>query len=238
MLRFQLDTTGNLMKDLIAFWPLDEPGGQRRDLLGYNPLTDNATVTSAKGIGGQGTAGQFTRANSEYLSVSDNPHVSVGNIDFTFTLWTYLDSKPAGDMGIIVKWASGGAAADAEYAIIYKNATLRFRFTVGDGTNVTTVDAADPGEPTTGRWYFIACWHDATADTTNIQVDNGRFSSASHTTGVKNGTATLTIGRDSDTAANYFDGRVTLVGLWKRLLSQQERTDLYNFGRGNRLIAY
>lgn len=83
MLRFQLDSTGNLLKDLVAFWPLDEPGGQRQDMLGYNPLTDNATVTSAKGIGGQGTSAKFTSANSEYLSVSDNPQVSVGDEDFT-----------------------------------------------------------------------------------------------------------------------------------------------------------
>ena len=37
-------------------------------------------------------AGQFTAANSEYLSHAHNSDLSTGDIDFTFAVWVYADS--------------------------------------------------------------------------------------------------------------------------------------------------
>lgn len=234
MLRFQLDTTRNLLKDLIAWWPLDEPGGQRRDMLGYNPLTDNATVTSAKGIGGQGTAASFASASSEYLSVADNPQISPGNNDFTFTAWVYFDTKPS-FAAVFSKYHA--TAASREFLLRYRSAIDRFEWSARGATVETAVNADVLGSPTTGAWYFIACWHDATNDTINIQINNGLANSAAHSDGVADTTTQFNIGA-YNAASDFFNGRVAYVGFWKRVLSQQERSDLYNFGKGNRLIAY
>lgn len=235
MLRFQLDTTGNLLKDLIAFWPLDEPGGQRRDMLGYNPLTDNATVTSAKGIGGQGTSAKFTAANSEYLSVSDNPQLSMGDIDFTMCSWVYFDSKPAVLSAIINKWS---LAVGREYDLQLDTASDHFFFSVRNTANTanTAVEATNFGSPPLGLWIFIVIWHDSVNDQIAIQVNNGTTNTAATTGGVRDHTNDFLIGKHAD--GYFIDGRISEVGLWKRVLSQQERTDLYNFGRGNRLITY
>ena len=84
--------------DLKGLWHLDENSNgsaavTRKDSSGNgNDLTDNATVTSTQGKIGK--AGQFTAANSEYLSITDNDSISVGNFDFTASAWVMLDSKP------------------------------------------------------------------------------------------------------------------------------------------------
>jgi head-tail adaptor len=50
---------------LVAYWPLDEPGGVRRDRLGRANLTDHNGVGS--GPGRVGVAAHFEQVNSEYV---------------------------------------------------------------------------------------------------------------------------------------------------------------------------
>src|SRR5437868_1055887 len=75
---------------LVSYWPLNETSGTRLDVHGANHLTDNNTVTRALGI--RNEAGQFTRANSEYLSIPHNASLSLSNTSFTIALWACLDS--------------------------------------------------------------------------------------------------------------------------------------------------
>ena len=83
--KFTVDSGCTLTTSLIAHWNLDEASGTRVDAKGGNDLTDNNTVTQATGI--VSNAGQFTAANSEYLSIADNAALSTGDIDFTIPLW-------------------------------------------------------------------------------------------------------------------------------------------------------
>jgi len=92
-----------LTDNLISFWGLEETSGTRVDAHGTNNLTDNNTVTSATGK--VGTAGQFTNANSEYLSITDNASLSTGDIDFSAQAWVYFDSFGT-QRGIINKGAT------------------------------------------------------------------------------------------------------------------------------------
>src|SRR5574341_2164717 len=82
--------------NLISFWELEEASGTRLDATASdNDLTDNNTVTQATGK--VGNAAQFTRANTEYLSIAHNTSIACGDIDQTRCAWVYLDSKPAAD---------------------------------------------------------------------------------------------------------------------------------------------
>src|SRR5678815_5281605 len=79
-----------LTDSLIAFWELEEASGTRVDAHGANDLSDNATVTSAAGK--VGTAADFEVGNSEFLSIVDNPDLSVADIDFTWCAWVNSES--------------------------------------------------------------------------------------------------------------------------------------------------
>ena len=218
--------SSTLNNSLIAVWKLEETSSTRNDSKGSNHLTDNNTVASATGK--LGTAADFEVANSEYLSIADNTDLSTGDIDFTFALWVQLESKTA-NMFFATKQAGAGVR---EYNTQYNSAVDRFRFGVSnDGTATVNVDASALGSPSTATWYFIVVWHDATANTINIQVNDGTVNSASHTTGVFNSTAAFTLGA-TGTPASYHDGLIDNVYFWKRVLTTDERTALYNSGNG------
>ena len=219
-----------LVDNLIAFWKLEEASGSRIDSVGSNNLTDNNTVTQATGI--VGNAAQFARANSEHLSILDNIDLSTGDIDFSFACWIYLDSK-TNSSSILGKWT--GLADQREYLLIYLGgATDRFHFVVsgdGNGTQSKNINADTFGAVPTGVWIFVVFWHDATANTVNISVNNGAVDSAAHTFGVFDGTGDFNIGA-TEAAFDFMDGRIDAVGFWKKVLSAAERTELYNNGNG------
>ncbi|MBI2314953.1 hypothetical protein HYU93_02745 [Candidatus Daviesbacteria bacterium] len=232
---FESDLTGwtasanSLGTNLNAFWKLDEASGTRSDPVGSNNLTDNNTVTQTTGK--IGNAGQFTAANSEYLSVADNANLRTGDIDFTISGWFYKDSSPTTILRAVGKYNTTGNLR--EYMIDWSGSSVnRFRFIVSsDGITPVSVTANSLGAPSNSTWYFIVAWHDAAANTINIQVNNGTVDSAAHTTGIFTGAAPFTVGA-TGVPGEYWDGRIDAVGLWKRVLSSSERTVLYNSGNG------
>lgn len=223
---YALGAASTLNNNLIAVWELEETSGTRNDSKGSNHLTDNNTVLSATGK--IGTAADFEVTNSEYLSITDNTDLSTGDIDFTLAFWVQLESKSA-NMFFPTKQAGAGSR---EFNTQYNSTADRFRFGVSnDGTATVNVDANALGSPSTATWYFIVVWHDATANTINIQVNDGTVNSTSHTTGVFNSTAAFTIGATA-VPASYHDGLIDNVYFWKRVLTTDERTALYNSGNG------
>lgn len=212
-----------LYTSLQAFWKLDEASGTRTDEWGSNDLADNNTVTQVAGK--IGNAAQFTAANSEYLSIVDNASLSMGDFDFSFAGWVYLDSLGA-DRGLITKGSAGGSL---EYHIQVLAAN-QLNFTVSHNGTATTGITNTSVTLVVSTWYFVVAWHDSVADTINLQVNNGTIASAAHTTGVFNGVSPLTLG--SFGLANYWNGRMDAWGVWKKALSAGERTSLYNGGAG------
>lgn len=216
---------------LVSYWNLDESSGDRADSQGSNTLTDNNTVTANSSVPSAryANAGQFTRTNSEYLSISDNASLSIGDIDFTFSAWVYLDSKPSSNLYLITK----APTTNTEYALLYNNANgtedrFQFFFTTG-GTSKTVSGTTGLS---TGVWYFVVAWHDAAGDTVNLQVNDGTAASAATAGLAPTDTAnTFRIGSYDGTQL-YQDGRIDNVGFWKRTLTSGERTALYNYGIG------
>lgn len=212
---------------LIAYWKLEEASGTRLDELNGCggsgcDLTDNNTVTQATGK--LGNAAQFTNANLEYLDRADHADLSTGDIDFTLTAWVYLDSVSAGRT--IASKTSTGAAG--EYTLNYFNSPSQFQFSIYNGTTNVTVGSGSA--PSTGTWYFVVAWHDAAANTINIQINNGTPASTSDLT-ISDTTQAFRIGRNG-TGTGYMDGRIDAVGFWKKVLSADERTCLYSGGAG------
>jgi hypothetical protein len=210
--------------NLVSWWSLDETSGTRNDSFSTNHLTDNNTVTYATGK--IGNAAQFASANSEYLSIADNAAVSMGDIDFTLCGWSYL-TDTGGYHELFGKFGS----SVYEYTVLYHSAANRFRFYVSnDGTNTSYVTADNYGAVSANQWAYVCAWHDAVANTINIQVNDGTVNSASYSTGVYNGAASFMIGARQ--SAFYYTGNLDEVALYKKVLSADEKTWLYNSGNG------
>lgn len=218
----------SITDNLVAWWALDEESGTRYDAHGANDLTDVNTVTFDTGI--IGNAAQFTAANSEYLTIDDNAALSSGDIAFTIAIWAYLDNKSESSNPLVWKWTAAGA--QSEYYIRYVLSSDTFGFSVSDdGTNENTIAADSLGGVSTGTWYFVVAWHDPSADTINIQIDNGIVDSASHNTGLYDSTSVFNLGATS-VLTKLWDGRQDNAAIFKEVLSADQKTCLYNSGAG------
>ncbi len=102
----------------------------------------------------------------------------------------------------------------------------RFELMIGDGTSSATVQASSLGAPSLNTWYFVVAWHDSTADTINIQVNNGTVDNTAWSNGTRNADDGLDVGRDGWGGDQYWNGRMDSLSFWKRVLTAQERTDL------------
>ena len=212
-----------LTTSLESFWELDEASGTRVDAHGTNDLTDNNSV--AQGAGVVGNCANFEiDSDPQSLSRADNASLSFGDEDFSACAWVKLESHGATFNGFIL-----GKGAD-EYRLYYRAATQRFSVNVKNGIGGEgEKDATTLGEPANNTWYFIIIRHNATANTVSIQVNDGTVDSASYSGGCVDGTGAFHIG---GTLTVTVDGLIDQVGLWRKDLSAQEGTDLYNAGAG------
>jgi hypothetical protein len=222
-----------LNTDLISFWKLDEASGTRTDSEPTGTaqnLTDNNTVTSATGK--ISDAAHFVVANTEFLNRADSADLSTGQIDFTVAAWVKLNTKGA-NRTIVSKYNPGG---NGEYILRYNNTADRWSVQMFDNSSlIATLNATTAGSPSTGTWYLIIFRHDSTgasAGTMYISVNGGTEDSVGYTGWtVRDTTAEFIIG------AYYisnqpWDGDIDEVGFWKKILSSDERTELYNSGNG------
>jgi Concanavalin A-like lectin/glucanases superfamily len=212
--------SGALLTSLISFWELGEASGTRNDSHGTNHLTSNNSVGQATGI--VGNAASFTRTSSMSLSIADNASLSTEDIDFTYCAWVYLLSKP-GLMSILSK---DGATRGTVLSFV----TSSDRFVYATPGIHADLRADSFGSPSLSTWYFVVIWHDATANTFNIQINNGAVDSVSDPDAAADNTNAFAIGAQAGT--NYWNGRIDQVGFWKRTLTSGERTWLYNSGGG------
>lgn len=227
-----------LLNNLISYWALRETGGSRADSHGSNTLTDNNTVLSAAGK--LGLAADFVAASSQFLSRATNSTLETGNIDFSFAFWVNLTSLPANLAGFSFVTKDVDTPANSrDYTFDYfrndgdpTNAGFRFYvnglYLAVSGTN---------GFDSTATWYYVIGWHDAAADTVNLQIDNGTpISTGTGGVAPEVSVAQFRIGaREYAGNQDYSNARIDDVGFWKKVLTTNERTALWNNGNG---LAY
>lgn len=223
-----------LKTNLIAWWELGEASGNRADSHTNGlTLTDINTVTSNPGIGGVGTAAQFTAVNAERLSRAyDVNYFGAGNFDAAAAFWIYLDSTDANGRYFWSIYRSFWIG----YAGTGTN-RIHLRGKDNSGNDIT-VNADALGAPSTGTWYFLVAQIDSTNKKWSISANGGTVNETTATAvGIGNGLSSgLLLGRDPD--SEYFNGRGQYVGYWRRaaaggyILSAAQITALYNAGAG------
>ena len=221
----------SLNAGLVSYWNLQDQSGSRLDLTGAgNTLTNTNTVTSVDGFIGQ--ASNFVAASSQRLTVASNATLQGGPQDYTFACWVQLATKPANAMIILSKYSA--TSGQAEYIINWDNTLDRFTFTVYRATDSANQIAADNfGAPSTSTWYFVVGWNDNGNLQTGIEVNAGDANTLTLGGATQAASAAaFGIGSLSLVGSFYLNGKMAEVGLWKRVLTKQERTWLYNKGFG------
>lgn len=175
-----------------------------------------------------------------YLSSASNADLQTGDIAFTVGGWCYASSIDAATSPTILSKYTG-SGNNREYALFYDNdgafggaAGQSFIFRAssnGEYGGLVVVSASTFGAASPGNWYFVVAWHDPTANTLNIQINNGTVDSVSHSAGVYAGAGVFEIGALD--GINYpWIGNLDNVFIAKKVLSEAERTFLFNNGEG------
>lgn len=210
---------------LISAWSLDEASGSRADSHGTNTLTDNNTVPGSALVIGNGA--YFQTANSEYLSCASNASLQMGDIDATWAFWVQLQATH--DASLVSKDVdSPGSSRD--YTIDLETSNLRFYVNGGGGGLLVSTAAPSIGAPA----HLLIVWHDATANTLNLQLDNGSVASVSTGgTAPQTSSAQFRIGARAYAGfEGYADAVIDEVRYWKRTLTTLERSEQFSRGVG------
>jgi hypothetical protein len=216
----------DLTNSIVSWWKLEEASGNRVDTPGTVDITSDPGPGQAAAKVNNGA--DFESGSSHFLESSSDPSaLDFADADFTIAGWVNLESVGA-LRSILTKWNETGD--QRQYRLIYDHTGTTFKFQVSsDGTAIASVSSSIT--PSTATWYFLVAWHDATANTINITVNNGSPNSTSHSGGCFNSTADVMMGA-GDGAVDFFDGLIDEVGVWSRVLTAGERTVLYNNGTG------
>ncbi len=191
-------------------------GALTTDSCGSNTLTNNNTVTEATGK--LAVAGQFIATNSESLTIADNASLSTGDINYTVAAWVYFDTL---DTNLTVGWKG-----EEWWLVLDATDKLAFFLLGAGGTNKGK--ALSSLTLSTGTWYFVVGWHDPVANKVYIQVNNGTVDEAATTAvGLDRG-FNFEMGSVSGGTALFMNGRIDSFSFWKRIITSQERADLWN----------
>lgn len=220
--------TNTLLTNLVDYWTLDEVGNSNRvDSIsptdGNLQLTSNGSMSNVAGIidqaassGGVGTLG---RANNRWS-------ITAGD-SFTISIWVRILAFAGGFRGICTYYNG----VNISY-FLWHNNTGDITYTTqpaggGPQTNNLVVAA-----PAAGTWYHIVFGYDNATQRSFWQVNAGARS-FSNTVGIYAGVGgTLYLFAYTGGGTGPANGYLDEFGWWRRVLTTDEVTTLYNGGSG------
>jgi hypothetical protein len=214
----------SLLTDLVAYWKLEEASGTRVDSHSTYDLTNDHN-TVAQGTGILGNCADFEATNSEGLNTGSDFTVLGGGSALSMSLWIKPESDQTG-----FRLVAGVNDAGIETFQFWKNGTgNQYGFRLA-GTTQGNINIAE-SVIGTGSWKHVVCtWG---SNTMTLYVNNSSQGTAS-TTGTLRSTnpAPFALGWRPDNNDGFFDGLIDEVGIWSRVLTSDEVSELYNAGAG------
>lgn len=222
-----------LTTNLVSYWELEEASGTRVDSHGANDLSESGTGGVGQVSGAQGNAADFEAGDSDYLSITD---ASQSGLDLTgdvsVSFWITPESQPAtnSQYSIVSKYNSATANRSYDFAYRDVSSTKYFRFvsTTTGSTNFNILDVAYTMSNATT--YHVVMTFDASAATMELWVNGSSQGTATGSfTSIYNGSSDFRISGLGN-STSFFDGVLDEVGIWSKVLTSSEISDLYNSG--------
>ncbi len=225
-----------LINGLAAHWKLNETTGDRIDSERDNDLTPVNSPTYTTGI--FDNAAQFTSLDNQALTIDDNVKINIENSSFTVACWVKFDNFDNADSNDFVGFAGKGASDipglnNYSFSLIYRPSLERMQFSFADENSISSsATATDFGSISTGVWYFVIASYETGVDRATISVNNIENHANSPITLYDSSDYGFNIGRGFNRNRYNFNGAVDSFSFWKRLLTDDEKAQLYNSGSG------
>lgn len=224
----QFETLGGstLLNDIKAYWKLDETEGATA----YDELdTYDGTIVGTPVQGSTGISGTAYLFEEEAIdcgaSVGD-----MGTSNFSISCWINVPTLIGTLDGIVGNFTY----FPFYYLALFPSTKIGMRFNIPDGTDYDLYSNDVILEDT---WYHIVILVDRSGYVlmylNNVKQTQELDISALSATPINN-TYVFNIGGIGNNNSTYmFNGTIDEVGLWTRLLTVDEISELYNGGSGN-----
>jgi len=206
---------------MVGCWSMDETSGTRFDSSPnrYNLLDGNTVGSSA---GHVGNSAEFITANREYLSHASNADLTGGNTDLYWAGWVYNVPGMVNYGSVISKSTVTGH----EY-LLYFDANNLGGLYINSGAQPVTTYLSNY------TWYFIEAKYDNAGHVAGLAINNSPWITAASPTDITGTVGEFWIGGSLAAGGAYFwNGRIDEVVMYRRILSDDERAWLYNYGDG------
>ena len=221
--------TSQLLTDLTAYWSLEETTGSAVDSSGNN-WTGTLSGTISQGTGGKlGKCYNFEADSAGYINFGNTLGSSFLLDDISVSCWINVESQP-GNHGII-------GTANGENSWYLYNSSGTIIGNISDGQTLTSTQSNSA--VSTGVWHHIVYIVDRDGYAKlyidgALQTDQDNISAFAASN--LSTTNQLNVGTWGDGYWQVcFDGKIDEVGIWSRVLTADEVSDLYNSGSG---LAY
>lgn len=221
-----------LVKDLVSYYRLDETSGVRlNSVIGATDLTDNNTVGfSTDGVSSKTeNCADFIAVNSEYLSHT-GAEMHLGDSDWSIAVWLKTDISSNQDVAGL--WKTSGH--NREWRLWYRSSVGAYQFDISSNGESGTVSSVQSGSVSVDTWYNHIIIHSSTSNTIKYYIDGTLKNTTSHSGGAFEGNSPFSIGY-TFSSTDYFDGKIDEFGVWSRVLSARDISDLYNNGEGRKV---
>lgn len=228
-------TISTLLSGLLAFWPLNENSGIRYDTSGNNRNLRDVNNNTGSSVGKVLSAVQFTGTSNKTLS-SQTVFPLGNNKPFTLSFW--INYTAFTNPGTRIITFNPTTQSNAEWGIIQN--TTQFVAFNNFGVPVTPLDTTIPANLLVpNSWNFVTI----TKNSNYVwkYYKNGILlvtsNSNSGTWFTEDNTA-IFIGQNLHgfTGDGPPNGLIDAVGIWNRVLTDQEILELYNNGNGKEII--
>jgi hypothetical protein len=208
---------------LVGWWPFN---GNANDESGNgNNGTVNGAMLSSDRFGNVNKAYNFDGVD-DFIEIADNNIFHFGtNSSFSVSFWLKYNSNM--NLNSIVSKALPSNPSDG-YQIMLINNKSRFDFMSSGASNIDFQGVNDLND---NNWHFVVFTANRISNEMSFYVDglldNSMFNSQLSVGNLSN-QSNLLFGAERGLGCCMYNGMIDDVGIWNRVLSQQEITDLYN----------
>jgi len=218
------ETTNSLWDGLLSYYKAD---GTSDDAIGTNDGTLTYGATYGTGIINQGFS---LDGVNDYVNMGDTLNFD-GSTPYSISMWVNLDSLSGVQM-LISKQSI--ASSKVGYSIFYYNG--RFDSILANNRTSNNIYVrAGTTTPSINTWYNIVLTYDGSKNASGISFNINSVDEVivveNNLTGSISNSIDFNIGA-RNSSAQYTNGIIDEVGIWERVLTQSEITELYNSGIG------
>ncbi len=226
---FQKDTNGTLTTSLVSYYKLE---GNSNDFYGSNNGTDTS-VTYGSSYGKVNEGADFGSASN-----TTTPLWLSSNATFSYAFWVYVPNTSL--QGVFVSNGHTNLSVGSGVAVGVGGAGSSATFQT-TGNQLIVLASGVAWMPTGANlgtgWHFVVVTRDGT--TMKAYIDNVQTPTLTASTATPNtpsGNGWFDMGDTTNQFANFV-GYLDEIGIWSKVLSSQEITDLYNSGAGQTMVT-